>query len=127
MEKQKKILIVDDDPDLVMIIRHLLEKNGFSVESACDGEECLKKVRESSPDLIVLDVMMPNKDGYQTCKELKSDHRLSEIPVILLTAVADHISTTTFTPLDGMQTEAEDYFEKPVNPEKLLQRIRELL
>lgn len=127
MNQPKKIFVVDDDPDLVMMIASMLVSSGYAVNRAYDGVECMEKVRSISPDLILLDVMMPRKDGYQVCKELKADEELRCIPVILLTAVVDHIPTTTFSHRDGMENEAEDFIDKPFRPEELLQRIRQLL
>jgi two-component system alkaline phosphatase synthesis response regulator PhoP len=123
----KKILLIDDDPDLVNAVRMILESKNYNVAAAFGGIEGLKKAKTENPDLIVLDVMMPDKDGYSVCKELKSDPQLSSIPVILLTAVVSHISTTRFTQQMGMETEADDYIDKPVEPDVLVKRIEALL
>ena len=123
----KKILLVDDDPDLLNAVRMILEAKNYEVAAAYGGVEGLQKARTEHPDLIVLDVMMPDKDGYAVCKELKSDPQLSRIPVLLLTAVVSHISTTRFTQQMGLETEADDYIDKPVEPEVLVKRIETLL
>jgi len=123
----KKILLIDDDPDLVNAVRMILESKNYKVAAAFGGVEGLEKAKSENPDLIVLDVMMPDKDGYTVCKELKSDPRLRRIPVILLTAVVSHISTTRFTQQMGMETEADDYMDKPVEPDVLVKRIETLL
>jgi len=123
----KKILLIDDDPDLVNAVRMILESKNYKVAAAFGGVEGLEKAKTENPDLIVLDVMMPDKDGYTVCKELKSDPRLRRIPVILLTAVVSHISTTRFTQQMGMETEADDYMDKPVEPDVLVKRIETLL
>jgi two-component system alkaline phosphatase synthesis response regulator PhoP len=123
----KKILIVDDDPDLVEAVSMILESKNFDVAAAYGGIEGLQKARTENPDLIVLDVMMPDKDGYAVCKELKADPALSKIPVLLLTAVVSKISTTRYTQQMGMETEADDYIDKPVEPEVLVKRIEALL
>jgi two-component system alkaline phosphatase synthesis response regulator PhoP len=123
----KKILLVDDDPDLLNAVRMILEAKNYQVTAAYGGVEGLQKARTENPDLIVLDVMMPDKDGYAVCKELKSDPQLSRIPVLLLTAVVSHISTTRFTQQMGLETEADDYIDKPVEPEVLVKRIETLL
>ena len=122
-----KILVVDDDPDLVEATSIILKSRKYEVIVAYDGKEGLEKARKEKPDLIVLDVMMPEKDGYTACKELKADPDLSRIPVLLLTAVVSHISTTRFTQQMGMETEADDYIDKPVEPEVLVKRIEALL
>ncbi len=123
----KKILIVDDDPDLVEAVTLILESKNYTVAAAYGGIEGLQKARTENPDLIVLDVMMPDKDGYVVCKELKADPELSQIPVLLLTAVVSHIPTTRFSQQIGLETEADDYIDKPVEPAVLVNRIETLL
>ena len=123
----KKILVVDDDPDLVDATSMILKSKKYDVITAYDGVEGLEKARNEKPDLIVLDVMMPGKDGYTVCKELKADPVLHDIPVVLLTAVVSHISTTRFSHQMGMETEADDYMDKPVDPVELVKRIEVLL
>ncbi len=123
----KKILIVDDDYDFISITKSLIEKEGHNVEVAYNGKECLEKVRKSGPDLIVLDVMMPGLNGYDTCTELKSDEKTKYIPVILLTGVAENLGTSTYTRRQGLETEADDYIPKPPDPEALLGAIKKLI
>jgi len=123
----KKILLVDDDPDFVEAVSLILKPKKFDVVTAYDGMEGLKKAKSEKPDLIVLDVMMPEKDGYAVCKELKSSPQMSHIPVLLLTAVASHVPTTRYTQEMGLETEADDYLDKPVEPEVLVKRIEALL
>ncbi len=123
----KKILVVDDDPDLVETTSIILKSKKYDVCAAYDGVEGQEKARNAKPDLIVLDAMMPQKDGYTLCKELKADPDLSRIPVLLLTAVVSHISTTRFTQQMGMETEADDFIDKPVEPQVLVERIEALL
>jgi len=89
--------------------------------------EGMEKVRQSPPDLIVLDVMMPEKDGYQMCSELKGDEKLRDIPVLMLTAVADHVSSTRYSHYDGMSMEADDYLPKPATAEDITQSVKSLL
>lgn len=123
----KKILIVDDDPDLVEAVTMILESKNYDVAAAYGGMEGLEKAKTEKPDLIVLDVMMPDKDGYAVCKEMKADPQLSRIPVLLLTAVVSKIPTTHYTQQMGLETEADDYIDKPVEPEELVKRIETLL
>ena len=123
----KKILIVDDDPDLVEAVTMILESKKYNVAAAYGGLEGLEKARTEKPDLIVLDVMMPDKDGYAVCKEMKADPKLSKIPILLLTAVVSKIPTTHYTQQMGMETEADDYMDKPVEPAELVNRIEVLL
>ncbi|MBW1972593.1 MAG: response regulator [Deltaproteobacteria bacterium] len=122
-----KILLVDDDPDLVEAVTIILESKNYDVIAAYGGIEGLEKAKKENPDLIVLDVMMPDKDGYEVCKELKADPEYSKIPILLLTAVASRISTTRYTQQMGLETEADDYIDKPVEPKVLVERIETLL
>jgi two-component system alkaline phosphatase synthesis response regulator PhoP len=127
MTLQKRILVVDDEPDFAAIVQGNLEKEGFAVDVAYNGVEGMQKVQANRPDAIVLDVMMPEKDGYVMCKELKGDDRFCEIPVILLTAVASHVTSTRYTHADGMSTEADDYIAKPASAEQITESIKRLL
>ena len=127
MSEKKRVLVVDDEPDFAGIVQQNLVKEGFEVEVAYDGEEGLEKVKANPPDAIVLDVMMPGKDGYQVCSELKADDRYADIPVILLTAVASHVTSTRYSHRDGMSTEADDYLAKPASAEQITESIKGLL
>lgn len=127
MTDKKKILVVDDEPDFCSIVQGQLEKEGFEVELAYNGVEGMQKVQANPPDAIVLDVMMPEKDGYEMCKELKADSNLCNIPVLLLTAVASHVTSTRYSHADGMSTEADDYIAKPASAEAISQSIRGML
>jgi two-component system alkaline phosphatase synthesis response regulator PhoP len=127
MSEKKRILVVDDEPDFAGIVQQNLEKEGFEVEVAYDGDEGLEKVKANPPDAIVLDVMMPGKDGYQVCSELKADEQYADIPIILLTAVASHVTSTRYSHRDGMSTEADDYLAKPASAEQITESIKGLL
>ena len=120
---KKYVLIVDDDPDLVETVCMMLEDKGYEVGKAYDGVEGEEAIKERQPDLLVLDVMMPRKDGYQLCSELKADSATKDIPVILLTAVGEAVPTTSYTHAQGMSTEAEEYIPKPVDSETLVQAV----
>jgi len=127
MSEKKRILVVDDEPDFCSIVQGQLEKEGYDVDLAYNGVEGLEKVRSNPPDAIVLDVMMPEKDGYEVCKELKADEATAGIPVVLLTAVASHVTSTRYSHADGMSTEADDYIAKPASAEEICDSIRGLL
>ncbi len=127
MNLQKRILVVDDEPDFASIVQGNLEKEGFTVDVAYNGVEGLQKVQANPPDAIVLDVMMPEKDGYVVCQELKGDDKYCDIPIVLLTAVASHVTSTRYTHADGMATEADDYIAKPASAEEITKSIKKLL
>jgi DNA-binding response OmpR family regulator len=120
---KKYVLIVDDDPDLVETVCMMLEDKGYEVGKAYDGVEGEEAIKERHPDLLVLDVMMPRKDGYQLCAELKADSATRDIPVILLTAVGEAVPTTSYTHAQGMSTEAEEYIPKPVDSKTLVEAV----
>jgi two-component system alkaline phosphatase synthesis response regulator PhoP len=127
MSEKKRILVVDDEPDFCSIVQGQLEKEGYEVDLAYNGVEGLEKIRSNPPDAIVLDVMMPEMDGYEVCKELKADKATAGIPVILLTAVASHVTSTRYSHADGMSTEADDYIAKPASAEEICDSIKGLL
>ena len=120
---KKYVLIVDDDPDLVETVCMMLEDKGYEVGKAYDGVEGEEAIKERHPDLLVLDVMMPRKDGYELCSELKADSATRDIPVILLTAVGEAVPTTSYTHAQGMATEAEEYIPKPVDSKTLVEAV----
>ena len=122
-----RILVVDDEESVRESAGYTLEQEGFEVEEAYDGEEGLKRVKANPPDAIVLDVMMPEKDGYAVCAELKADERYADIPVVLLTAVASHVPSTRYTHYSGMTMDADDYLAKPASAEQILQSLKKLL
>lgn len=126
MANKAKILLVDDDPDIIAATTIVLETK-YDVITATEGEEGLRKAKDENPDLIILDVIMPVKDGFTTAEQLKKDPQLSKIPIIMLTSYAERKSETNIPVSKGMMLEAEDYIEKPVDPEELLKRIEDLL
>lgn len=127
MNDKKKVLVVDDEPDFVAVVQSNLEKEGFEVDVAYNGVEGLEKVKTFQPDCIVLDVMMPEMDGFEVCKELKKNEAFSDIPIVMLTAVASHVSSTRYSHYDGMSMEADDYLAKPASAEQITNSVRSLL
>jgi len=127
MEKKARILLVDDDPDFVESTRTVLESKPYEVIVAENGDEGLQKAREAKPDLIILDVIMPVKDGFSAAEQLKKDPELSRIPTIMLTAFAEKSKETSIPVSRGFTLEAEDYIEKPVSPQELLARVEKQL
>ncbi len=116
---QELILIVDDEPKIVRLARDYLEKNGFRVTTAADGQSALTAARREKPDLIVLDLMLPVLDGREVCKILR---RESDVPIIMLTALAEEVDQIT-----GLEIGADDYITKPFSPRALVARIRAML
>lgn len=127
MAEKTKILLVDDDPDFVMATSLVLREAGYDVITALRGEEGLAKAREVKPDLIILDVIMPDRDGFSVCGDLKADAELASVPVMMLTGFAERVAETTTAVAQGMRIEAEDYVDKPVRPQELLRRVEKLL
>ena len=127
MSENKLILVVDDDPDLVESVAMKLESKNFRVAKAYEGVEAWEKIKEEKPVLVILDVMMPRKDGYELCKEIKADEHYKDIIVVLLTAVADAVTSTTYTHMEGKTTDADDYIPKPIDLDKLMDMIEENL
>ncbi|MFT5726437.1 MAG: CheY-like chemotaxis protein [Desulforhopalus sp.] len=127
MTKKKKVLLVDDDPDFVEAVKVIVQSGGYDVRVACDGQEGLEAVAAERPDIIILDVMMPVMDGHKACAALKGNKETADIPIILLTAVADRVTTSTYTHRDMLESEAEDYMPKPVEPKELLELIKSWL
>jgi two-component system, OmpR family, alkaline phosphatase synthesis response regulator PhoP len=117
-----RILVVDDEIYIVHILDFSLGMEGYEVITALDGEQALEKARAEKPDLIVLDIMMPKLDGYETCKILKADAETKEIPVILLSAKGRNVDQKI-----GFEVGADDYITKPFSPRKLVERINAIL
>ena len=122
MAGRKRILVVDDEPGIQATLRARLEANGFEVLLASDGEAGLQRAREEKPDLILLDLMLPKRDGYSVCRLLKFDSRFQHIPVIMLTARAQERDRVL-----GEKTGADAYIPKPFDAPHLLETIRRLL
>jgi DNA-binding response OmpR family regulator len=127
MNVNQTIMVVDDDPDLVESVSMKLESNNFSVTKAYDGVEALEKIKADRPALIILDVMMPRKNGYELCDELKKSDEYKDIVVVLLTAVADSVPSTNYTHMDGKTTLADDYIPKPIDLDKLMEIVKDNL
>ena len=127
MTAQRRILVVDDDHVFVEATRAVLESKNYQVSVAYDGDEGLQKAREEKPDAIILDIIMPTKDGFTVCEQLKEDPELTGIPVLVLTSFASDKGKTNIPESAGLTLEAEDYLDKPVDPAELINRIEKLL
>ena len=113
------ILVVDDEPKIVRLARDYLEKNGFRVVTAADGQSALTTARREKPDLVILDLMLPNIDGREVCRILR---RESDVPIIMLTALSEELDQVT-----GLEIGADDYITKPFSVRALVARVRALL
>ncbi len=117
----KRILIVEDERDILDLVRLYLEKEGYRTLGASSGTEALRLVKSDPPDLIVLDLMLPEMDGLEVCKRLRADSRTAMIPVIMLTAKAEESDTVI-----GLELGADDYVTKPFSPKTLVARVKAL-
>ena len=129
-EKEKKlteILLIDDDPDFIASVTIILENNGYKVKTSYTGEEGIISARNENPDIILLDVMLPGKDGYNVCKELKDDDKTKSIPIIMLTSIGQNITEPEYAKALAITHKADEYIEKPVEAKELLKRIRKLI
>lgn len=118
----KKILLIDDEPELLKAITICLKTSGYEVETAQDGVEGLEKAKDSKPDLIVLDILMPKMDGYEVCRLLKFDEKYKSIPVIMLTAKVQDIDKAM-----GKKVGADNYIAKPFEVQGLVDKIKKHL
>ena len=123
----KKILLIDDDLDFLEAMKTTVEANGYTTDTAKNAEVGLKKAKAGKPDLIVLDVMMSEMDGWEACEILKNTPETRDIPIIMLTAVASNVRQTSYSHQSGKQTEADDYIPKSVEIPDIITRIKRLL
>ncbi|MEL6150566.1 MAG: response regulator transcription factor [Chloroflexota bacterium] len=114
-----KILLVDDEPQIIDLAQMYLEQDGFNIISATDGAEAIHRVFNDSPDLVVLDLMLPEIDGWEVCKRVRAK---SDVPIIMLTARDDDVDKIV-----GLELGADDYLTKPFNPRELVARIRAIM
>jgi two-component system alkaline phosphatase synthesis response regulator PhoP len=122
MSAQNKILVVDDDPDILEFLTYNLKKDGYVVEEALNGKIALQVAEKFRPDLILLDVMMPEKDGIQTCQELRKNQNMRDVFIVFLTARIEEYSE-----IAGFSAGADDYITKPIKPGALTSRIKAIL
>ena len=126
---EKKVLIVDDDPDILDVISLILESQGYEVIVARDGVECLNKLREAKPALMILDLLMPKMDGFAVYKELQSPEwsEYRDMPILILSSVREEASRRRYELETGRQLDVDEYLEKPISPEALLSCVAKLL
>jgi len=117
-----KILIADDEPYILRSLSFVLKKEGFDIETACNGEEALEKAQQFNPKILFLDVMMPKKDGYEVCNKLKSDPETKDIYIIILTAKGQIIDKEK-----GLTTGADEYITKPFSPREIVNKVKKIM
>jgi DNA-binding response OmpR family regulator len=124
-----KILIVDDDPDILDAMTMIMESQGYQVVTARDGIEGLANLKSENPDLLILDLMMPKMDGFAVCKELQDPRwsKFKNIPILILTSVREEASRRRYELETGLELDVDDYVEKPVSPNVLIERVTKLL
>lgn len=115
----ERILVVDDETNIVSLARLYLEQDGYKVDEASDGVQALEMIRERSPALVILDIMLPEMDGFEVCRRTRA---VSEVPIIMLTARDDDIDKIV-----GLELGADDYLTKPFNPRELVARVKAIL
>jgi len=117
-----RVLVVDDEPDLVELVRFNLKEAGYEIDAARSGREALALLRRRPPDLLILDLMLPDVSGTEICRQVRSDARLAGIPVLMLTAKSEEVDRIV-----GFELGADDYVTKPFSPRELVLRVRALL
>lgn len=118
----KKILVIEDERDISDLVTHYLEKGGYRVMALRDGAKGLKQIKTEPPDLLILDLMLPEMDGLEICRQVRSDPRTAALPVIMLTAKGEETDRVV-----GLEMGADDYIPKPFSPKELVARVKALL
>jgi CheY-like chemotaxis protein len=124
-----KILVVDDDPDMREALQMILESGGYTVVMAEDGEQCLAKLKEEPPDLLILDLLMPRMDGFEVCKALKDPRyaKYARVPIIILSSVQEGVGQRRYELETGVRLDVDDYVEKPIESSVLLERVGKII
>ncbi|WP_408955911.1 response regulator [Natroniella sp. ANB-PHB2] len=117
-----KVLVVDDEENIVELIKFNLEQEGYQVLTAYDGVEALERVKEKEFDLVVLDLMLPQIDGFEVCRQIRTDNKLKRLPIIMLSAKGEEVDKIL-----GLELGADDYVTKPFSPRELLARVKAVL
>jgi DNA-binding response OmpR family regulator len=118
----KKVLIVDDEPNIVLSVEFLMQRDGLDVVTASDGQEAVDLLASTAPDLMILDVMMPRKNGFEVCAEVRADPKFSEMPILMLTAKGREAEMKK-----GLSLGADAYITKPFSTHELVAKVHELL
>lgn len=127
MLNQPYILIVDDDPDVLENILIVLDTQPYRLATARDGKKCIEMIEQEVPDLLVLDLLMPRMDGWGVIREMRSEPRYANVPIMVLTTVIEDASRRRYELETGMAMEIQDYVQKPIKPQDLIQRVESLL
>jgi two-component system, OmpR family, alkaline phosphatase synthesis response regulator PhoP len=127
MDKNPYILIVDDDPDILDGITTILESQPYRLGTARDGKKCVEMIANEKPDLLILDLLMPRMDGWGVIRELRSEPRYNDIPIMILTTVIEDASRRRYELETGMAMDVQDYIQKPARPDDLVNRVQKLL
>jgi DNA-binding response OmpR family regulator len=127
MTTEPYILIVDDDPDILDAITTILETQPYRLATARDGKQCMAKINEELPDLLILDLLMPRLDGWGVIREMRSEPRFNKVPIMILTTVIEDASRRRYELETGVAMDVQDYVQKPVRPDELIRRVENLL
>jgi len=127
VNQQPYILIVDDDPDILDNIVIVLETQPYRLATARDGKKCMAMIKEEIPDLLILDLLMPRMDGWGVIREMRSEPRFANVPIMILTTVIEDASRRRYELETGIAMDVQEYIQKPVTPSKLIQRVETLL
>lgn len=127
MDPEPYILIVDDDPDILEGITTVLETQPYRLATARDGKECMEMMAQGLPDLLILDLLMPRMDGWGVIREMRSEPRYTQVPIMVLTTVVEDASRRRYELETGLAMDVQQYVQKPVMPADLLQRVEKLL
>ncbi|MBW9265880.1 MAG: response regulator [Candidatus Thiodiazotropha sp. (ex. Lucinisca nassula)] len=118
----KTILIVDDEPNIVLSVEYLMKREGYQVMTASDGQVAIEMIADTRPDLLILDVMMPRKNGFEVCREIRADPALSELPILMLSAKGREAEIKK-----GISLGADAYITKPFSTHDLVDKVNQLL
>lgn len=127
MEKDTYILVVDDDPDILDGIITILETQPYRLATARDGKQCMDMLRQEKPDLLILDLLMPRMDGWGVIREMRSEPRFADVPIMILTTVIEDASRRRYELETGMAMDVQDYVQKPARPADLLKRVEKFV
>jgi CheY-like chemotaxis protein len=127
MEEQPYILVVDDDPDILEGISAILESQPYRLATARDGKQCMTMLEQEIPDLLILDLLMPRMDGWGVIREMRSEPKYAQVPIMILTTVIEDASRRRYELETGLAMDVQDYIQKPAKPTELIQCIKRLL